>query len=222
MPEPFSDQFVMDFEAVLSPPRFGTYLRAARGDRANAAALYCWNTEISAAFYMPLQFAEIGARNGAIEAIAAEFGEDWHRSRGFQLTLREKIGNHLRPRRDLVNLSQRYATAGGVAAELKFAFWQHLFTVAQEPRLWTRHLHAAFPGIPAEVSVTQARERIHDDIQTIRALRNRIAHHEPIIARSLADDLACALRLAAWRRPSVAGWLQRGERVTSLLAARPA
>lgn len=221
MPEYLSEQFILDLEAVLSPPRFGTYLRIAGGDCQRAAALYCWNTEVSAAFYTPLQFAEIGTRNGAIEAIAAEFGPDWHRSRGFQLTVREKIGQHLRPRRDLMNLAGRFGSAGAVAAELKFAFWQHLFITAQDTRLWRPHLRAAFPGIPAGLSVGQARQKIHDDIQTIRTLRNRIAHHEPIIARPLTDDLACALRLAEWRRPNVATWLRQIEGVSTLLNNHP-
>lgn len=221
MPQTFPNHLITDLEAVLSSPRFATYLRVAGGDRQRAAQLYCWNTEVSAAFYTPLQFAEIGTRNGAIEAITVEFGADWHRNRGFQLTIREQIGRYLKPRRDLVNLANRLGSAGAVAAELKFAFWQHLFVTAQDPRLWEPHLRTVFPGIPAAISVAAARQQIHDDIQAIRALRNRIAHHEPIIAHTLSDDLDCAHRLATWRRPSVGAWLQQTNDVAQLLNNRP-
>ncbi len=61
MPQAFPNQLITDLEDVLSSPRFATYLRVTGGDRQRAAQLYCWNTEVSAAFYTPLQFAEIGA-----------------------------------------------------------------------------------------------------------------------------------------------------------------
>jgi hypothetical protein len=221
MPQVFPNQLISDLEDALSSPRFGTYLRVTGGDRQRAAQLYSWNTEVSAAFYTPLQYAEIGTRNGAIEAITIEFGPNWHRSRGFQLTVRERIGRYLRPRRDLVNLANHHTSAGAVAAELKFAFWQHLFVTAQDRRLWEPHLRNAFPGIPATLSVASARQQIHDDIQAIRALRNRIAHHEPIIARALSDDLDRAHRLAKWRRPMLGAWLQQANHVAPLLNNRP-
>lgn len=221
MAEPLPGEHIDDLVGFISSPRFETYLRATDGDRERASALYAWNTEISAAFYTPLQFAEIGTRNGAVEAITAEFGDEWHRSRGFQLAIRERVGKHLRPRRDLSVLLERFTAAGGVVAELKFAFWQHLFVAAQDSRLWNRHMRNAFPGIPLERSVVNARQQIHDDIQAIRSLRNRIAHHEPIITRPLANDLACAVRLSAWRRPAIGNWLQAIEGVTPLLNNRP-
>ena len=220
MPATFPPQLILDLEAVLSPPRFATYVRACGGDRRRAMALYCWNTEVAAALYTPLQFAEIAVRNGAIAAIVPEFGADWHRNIGFRNTLRERIGG-LRPRADLQHLARRHRTAGAVAAELKFAFWQHLFVSAQDARLWDRHLRAAFPGTPAHLAVAQARQRVHDDVQAIRGLRNRIAHHEPIIARDIADDLARALSLIEWRRPTIATWIKSIENVTALMESRP-
>lgn len=213
-------QLLLDLEAVLSPPRFATYVRACDGDRSRGMALYCWNTEVAAALYTPLKFAEIAVRNAAIEAIVPEFGLDWHASRGFQFTLPKQVGR-MTPRADLQNLARRHRTAGAVAAELKFAFWQQLFVLAQDPRLWDSHLRSVFPGIPANLTVAEAREQIHGHLQTIRSLRNRIAHHEPIIRRDLAGDLAAATTLIGWRRPSVAAWIGSIETVSSLLAERP-
>lgn len=220
MPPDLPQQLILDFEAVLSPPRFATYVRGCDGNRSRAMALYCWNTEIAAAFYTPLQFAEIAVRNAAIEAIVLEFGTDWHASPGFQFTLPTRVG-HMRPRADLQNLASRHRTTGAVAAELKFAFWQQLFVRAQDLRLWDRHLRDIFPGIPRNLTVAEAREQIHGYLQMIRSLRNRIAHHEPIISRDLAADLAAATKLIKWRRPSVAAWIGSIETVTGLLANRP-
>ena len=220
MTSPFTAQLILDLEAVLSPPRFRTYVRASSGDRARAMALYCWNTDVAAALYTPLQFAEITVRNGALDAIVPEFGTNWHRARGFHYTLPVTV-RRMRVRAHLQDIARRHARPGSAVAELKFAFWQHLFVTAQDPRLWDKHLRTAFPAIPAQLTVAEARQQIHDNIQTVRDLRNRIAHHEPIISCDLAADLDAALALIEWRRPTVAAWIRTTERVSGLLAMRP-
>ncbi|MGB3556647.1 MAG: hypothetical protein WBA25_18625, partial [Jannaschia sp.] len=201
MPAHLPPQLTLDLEAVLSPPRFATYVRACGGDTGRAIALYCWNTEIAAALYTPLQFAEITVRNGAAEAIERVFGSDWHQNMAFRNGIRAKVGRY-RMRGDLEALARRHKTAGAVVAELKFAFWQHLFVSTQDGRLWSHHLRNVFPAIPAVLSDGQARETIHDHIQTVRTLRNRIAHHEPIISRDRTADLRAARTLIDWRRPT--------------------
>ena len=222
MPDAFTAQQVLDLEAVLSPPRFGTYLRATGGDRPRAMDLYCWNTDLSAAFYVMLQFCEIGTRNGAVEAVEAEFGPNWHLNRGFYRSLPCLAGGRgYQPAEDVANQAQRQPTSGKVVAELKFAFWQYLFVRGQDRRLWDQHLRTAFPGIPADLTVAQARGRIHADIEIIRRLRNRIAHHEPIFSRDLAADHRRIRGLISWRRPDVATWLDGRETVSALLQRRP-
>lgn len=42
---------------------------------------------------------------------------------------------------------------------------------------------------------------IYDELEGVRSIRNRIARHEPIIARDLAADYARMLKLVAWRCP---------------------
>ena len=222
MPHAFTVQQILDLEAVLSPPRFGTYLRATGGDRHRAMDLYCWNTDLSAAFYVMLQFCEIGTRNGAVEAVEAAFGPNWHLNRGFYRSLpRLRGGRGYQPADDVSWQAQQQPTSGKVVAELKFAFWQYLFVKGQDRRLWDPHLRAAFPGIPADLTVAQARGQIHADIESIRRLRNRIAHHEPIFSRDLADDHRRIRRLIEWRRSGVAAWLDGIETVSTLLRNRP-
>ena len=136
MPHNFTVQQILDLEAVLSPPRFGTYLRETGGDRHKAMELYCWNTDISAAFYVMLQFCELAIRNGAVEAVEAEFGANWHLNRGFVYTLPKlNKGRGYQPQTDLQTCARRFPTAGKVVAELKFAFWQSLFVKGQQVRI---------------------------------------------------------------------------------------
>ncbi|MGR3433705.1 MAG: hypothetical protein ACU0CO_02255 [Shimia sp.] len=220
MPRTPPVQLLLDLEVVLSPPRFATYVRQTGGDRVKAMDLYCWHTDLAAAFYMPLQFAELAARNGAVEAIAAVYGADWHRSPAFQQSLRPRVG-HYRMRDDLRSLAQRHQHAGSVVADIKFVFWQHLFVAAQDAVLWNPHLRQAFPGLPPQMTVQAGRGQVRNRIQTIRNFRNRIAHHEPLLSRDLAADLRAALELVEWRRPDIAAWLRSTETVTALLAQRP-
>ena len=220
MPHQFSAQELLDLEAVLSAPRFATYLRAAGGDRHLAMELYCWNTDISAAFYFMLQFCELSIRNGSVEALEAVFGHNWHLNRGFYHTLPRLKGNY-QPADDVKYCAARLPTAGKVVAELKFAFWQYLFVKGQDQRIWAPQLANAFPGYDRALSVSQARALMHNDIEKVRFLRNRIAHHEPIFTRNLQEDRDRIRQLVAWRRGGSAIWLDSVEQVTALLAARP-
>lgn len=222
MANTFTAQQILDLEAVLSPPRFGTYLREAGGNRHKAMELYCWNTEVSAAFYVMLQFCELSIRNGAVEAIETVFGPNWHLNRGFVYTLPVlRGGRGYQPRDDLQTCSSRLPTSGKVVAELKFAFWQHLFVRGQQARIWDTHLATAFPGYDKSLTPPQARTQMFDHIEKIRKLRNRIAHHEPIFARNLVEDRDRIRKVIEWRRPGTAQWVDSIEQVTAALASRP-
>lgn len=218
---PLSQTKVADLEQVLSPPRFATYLREAHGDRIRAMQLACWNTEVSAAFYVLLQFGELAIRNGAIEAIEAAFGANWHLNRGFWHSLPMYKGRGYQPQADIQSCAARQPTAGKVVAELKFAFWQSLFVQGQDARLWQPHLRRAFPGAEAHLTVEQARGNLYADVEQVRRFRNRVAHHEPIFSRNLAADRDRIVKIVQWRRPGAAAWLTGIERVSGLLAARP-
>lgn len=220
--QPFPVHEIDDFEAVLSAPRFATYLRAEHGDRVRALHLYCWNTEVSEAFYTLLQFCEVAVRNGAVQALEAEFGENWHLNRGFAHTLRRLNGGRgYQPADDLRHCAANCTTAGKVVAELKFAFWQYLAVKGQDKRLWLPQFETVFPGFDRRLTIPLARAKMHGDLQSIRKFRNRIAHHEPVFNRNLAADRDTILRLVEWRRPSVATWLREGESITRILATRP-
>lgn len=220
MPYRFTPPQITAFEALISAPRFGTYLREASGDRNLALRLYCWNADLSAAFYPLLQFAEVAVRNGAVEAIEKEFGANWHHNRGFKYSLPMKRGRY-RPRDDLQSCAERLPTAGKVVAELKFVFWQYLFIAGQDRRLWNKHFFTAFPGADHTGSVADAREDLHNDIQAIRIFRNRIAHHEPIYGRDLPEEQRLIRKTIHSRRPEAAAWIDGFERITTLLAQRP-
>ncbi|WP_246183107.1 Abi family protein [Mycolicibacterium grossiae] len=62
---------------------------------------------------------------------------------------------------------------------------------------------------------------VRSEIETVRHIRNRVAHHEPIFARNLPGELQSMQRLVQWRSAEAAAWFNDMEKVTDLLNARP-
>lgn len=206
--------------AVLSAPRMGTYLAAAGGDQTRAVELYGWNARISSALMLPAHFAEVSTRNAVDDALTAKYGSLWPWNATFEQSLPDSGGPAFNARRNLRSVRAVERSTGKVIAELKFVFWQTMFTARHDQRLWNRQIAALFPHADTD-NPQQLRARIYDDLETIRRLRNRIAHHEPIFARDLADDLAKMVDLCRIRSAETARWVRTLEDVTATLAERP-
>lgn len=220
MPDNFTAAEIAAIPYVISQPRFATYLRVQQNDIRAALALYRWNVELSAAFFMPLQICEVAIRNAAAEAIERVHGSTWPWVVGFSRTLPITRRGY-DPSHDLRDVTRKHTTTGQVIAELKFAFWEFMFTVGQDGRIWNTHLRAVLPHAPAGVAIAALRKDIHDDIEKIRRFRNRIAHHEPIFARDISVEYSRILKLIEWRSPDTAAWVNKVQTVTEVLARRP-
>lgn len=207
-----------EIRATLSAARSGTYIAAAGGDPLRAVELYGWNARVSAAFMLPAHFAEISTRNAAADVLERVYGTRWPWSPTFEASLPNS--GRYNPRRDLQNTRQWNPTTGKVIAELKFVFWQKLFTQRNEVRLWAPHIAWAFPHAPSSPSAT-LRDRIYQDLDVLRRLRNRLAHHEPVFTRNLLNDLTRTVDLIELRNRSTSNWVRAMEDVTSVLAERP-
>ena len=219
---PFTPDELRDLPYVISAPRFATYLQAVGNDRDRALALYEWNLTLSAAFIVPLQVCEVAVRNGVAEAIEQVHGATWPWSNGFLRSLpRPKRVTDYNPELDLRGVAARQPTTGKVVAELKLAFWENLFTVGQDSRIWNAHFRTFFPGAPATMTIAQARTIARNDLRAIRLLRNRIAHHEPIFARNIADEYQRVFEMIGWRSRVAAAWMDRKQGVTALIPLKP-
>lgn len=203
---------------IVSAPRFATYLRVTHGVAADALALYQWNAEVSAAFLLPLQICEIAIRNAASRAIEDAHGPLWPWRRGFVRSL--PTSPSYDPKKDLIAVASRQATVGKVVADLRFMFWQKMFTARHDERIWAASLRTYFPNMPTG-DVSAQRQLIHDQVDRVRTFRNRIAHHEPIFARPLQEEYDRIIELVGWRCKTTAEWLHRCQDVHRLIAARP-
>ena len=221
MNDPFSPEELRELPVVLSAPRFATYLQARGGDRTEALRLYRWNLAVSGAFMVPLHILEITLRNGVVQGIEAIHGGAWPWTQGFLLTLPNPGRGAYSPRQDLLATARRHPTAGKVVADLRFAFWERMLLKSQQRIVWDRQFAACFPHAPPGQGASASREHLRRDVEAIRRLRNRIAHHEPIFARDLGRDLDTIRRAVRWRSTVAEGWLDKMEGVTGLLGQKP-
>lgn len=220
-----SDQFTTDqlhaLPKVLSAPRFSTYLRETAGDREHALALYQWNLEVSAALMAPLHVLEVSVRNGIADAIEHRHGGAWPWTSGFVRSLTDPPRPHYSPKRDLKSCACTQPSTGKVIAELKFAFWEKMLTSRFQGRIWVTEFPRSFPDAPDGLPSSQLRAQLRSEIEEVRKLRNRIAHHEPIFSRDIAADLARILTCIEWRNRATRDWVSSIEQVSGLLGAKP-
>lgn len=77
------------------------------------------------------------------------------------------------------------ATPAMIVSNVSFGFWHQLSTSAAEKPLWVPYLHRAFaPGAD--------RGQIHATVERLVKCRNRVAHHEPVLAlpiQALVNDM---------------------------------
>lgn len=186
-----------------------------------ALRLYMWNAQISAAFFVPLHICEVILRNAVAEVIEIVYGPEWPWSPGFERSLPNPPRGY-KPKNDLISGRRDQPTTGKVIPELKFVFWQKMLTGRFDLRLWDSHIMDAFPNAAGlGLSVAQLRENLYNDLESIRKLRNRIAHHEPVIRRDLVDDFATIKRIVSYRCMHSSEWLQNNQNLLPLLTLKP-
>lgn len=215
----FSRTQLSNIPKVLSDPRFTTYLQHCNNDKSLALQLYQWNLEISAAFIVPLHFLEISIRNAVVEGLESVHTHNWAWNQGYIRSL----PNHQRgysPQRNLQEVAGHQPTVGKVVAELKFVFWEKMFTSRHDVVLWDHHINNIFPFAPNSMTVSQLRTAIHNDMFIVRKLRNRIAHHEPIFTRDLLDDYNKIFELVSWRDTTTSNWMNEIQSVTNFISSK--
>lgn len=208
---------------ALSKERMQTYETAMQGARSGARPLdlYVWNAHVSAALLIPLHICEVVVRNAVADALTRRHGVNWPWVQGFRDSLPNPDGGH-NPRRELHRATARARTCtADVVPTLSFVFWQKMFTQRFDARLWSHCLADVLPGADPGTPWHTTRARMHQDLEQIRRLRNRIAHHEPIFARALAEDVAAIRRVVDSRCTRTAHWMGEHEAVTGLLRTRP-
>lgn len=207
---------------ALTAARIGRYEAAtvATAQLHGALALYAWNAQVSAAMMAPLHLCEVVVRNTVADALTAVYGPNWPWQQVFVTSLPSPSKGY-QARDDLLKARAGQPTTGKVIPELKFVFWQTLFTSRFDGRIWQPHLRGVMPHLDSAETIPQLRGLIYRELDQLRKLRNRIAHHEPVFMRNLADDFLKIQNLIALRCPITSVWMTSNQHATALIAAKP-
>ena len=197
-------------EQLLSPARMAPYLSATAGDRARAIELYDWNTRIGAAFFESLHYLEVGLRNALDDAASRHLGTHWLSPTSRTMTPRSRKTVVIA----LGHAGGPSAPRGKLVAELPFGFWWSLLADEYNRRLWQPALQHAFEG-------AVRRRKLHAELDDLRRLRNRIAHHEPIHARALESDFRRVVDIATRIGTALGQHITTTSRIPEVLAAQP-
>ena len=199
-----------DLEQSFSLERFYRYIQWADGDKAKAFELYALNTALSEAFYTPLHILEVVLRNRFHVILSQYFGEAWYEN---ETIIYGNLKNKLQKAKEDLTAEEREHTAGRIIAVLTFGFWTGLLSPAHE-NLWRSALYTAFKK---EDGTGFARKDITRLITPIRVLRNRIAHHEPILYWDLRKHYEGILTLTRSISPDAAVWSEHHSRFLAVL-----
>ncbi|WP_341991854.1 Abi family protein [Azorhizobium sp. AG788] len=198
-----------DMEQALSLERFGRYVAWANGDRARALVLYTLNAQISEALYIAMQTLEVSLRNRIHTVIAANHGERWFECRGL-ITTPHQLSQVADAIAELQGQNKE-PTPGRIVAAMSFSFWTAMFSPVYED-LW----RATLKDIARRNGKTLARKDFSRPLTQVRLLRNRIAHHEPILHWDLRSHHRAIRNLTGWLSPPALTWsapLDRFEQV---------
>jgi len=218
----YTAEFLASIDRVISQERLSRYLAATKGDIGKALELYEYNIAISEALFGFLHGLEVAVRNSIHYTLRRDLGTPtWYdggvalpwSTTGEALSLTAVMADMVTEAKAKL---QPTALPGKVIAELTFGFWPNTLTKRFHSTLWLPSLHKAFPHATAPRSI------IHLRLEVIRRLRNRIAHHEPILTShnevytGFKDQpciaLSSILECVEWVSKDAALWLKAQSR----------
>lgn len=204
---------------AISPERFQPFLHRCGGDRVRALRLYAWDSEVARALQSPLRDLEVSLRNRLHRQLVGRHGQDawWdvpkarpnHKGQDMLDQARETLA-HRSPYRPF--------GPSDIVAQLSFGFWVSLLGSGggdnYEMKYWNSSLRHVFREHRG------GRRALYRKFQFMLTLRNRIAHHECIFQRHLAQDLDTALTLLRYVAPDMADRHEKYGQVPDVLARK--
>lgn len=199
--------------------RLYSYLKSTDGDDVLALSLYQWNSAVSSALFHVLGDVEVVMRNAVdremkkLNVTLSNQG-DWldELEVGNPRIWREQV---TRAKENLLR-DGKVLTHSDIVAELNFGFWRSFLSRQYKDSLWRTAIRFAFPHSPSRQP-----EYIFTRVRHLHVLRNRIAHHEPIHNRNIAQDFQICIDVLSAISPVVAEWSAKNSRVMQVLARRP-
>lgn len=193
----------------LSLARLTRYAQLAPQDIIRQFELYQWNTALSEALYTPIQGLEILCRNYFHESIAKQYGESWFDNDQITFALAQR--NCIIKAKENLKKENKTTSPDNLISLLSFGFWTGLLGPYYETKLWRPCFHKIFVANQRPF----LRKQAYYEINLIRLLRNRIAHHEPILRIDLPKHYQRIIKVITWFCPATAAWVQQQSRFTT-------
>ncbi|MGL5829729.1 MAG: hypothetical protein ACRC0L_09205 [Angustibacter sp.] len=205
---------------LISAQRLKSYLHWGGGDHQQALTLYEWNMAAASAVLLTCGMVEVLVRTSMDQAL-----QERASARGWSSWFDEAPLDH-RGRADIHKARLR-ATGGGkdpenhgkVIAELTLDFWRYLAAPRYLTTLWIPALYYAFGNGPGDPACR--RHEVEQHLRSLLLVRNRSAHHEPILRRNLQRDFQAAVELSSWVHPTAEQWVQELSTLRHLAEAKP-
>ena len=192
-------------EAHISAERLCAYASPMAGAKAAprlVLARYMLNMALCESLYPALQTCEIALRNAIHSHLTALMGrDDWFNAVNFELT--PWAQSEVRKAKDKIAKTHKPVTAGRVVAELQFGFWTSLFEAHYEQNtpFLPSGIKAVFAHLPKSLHKRKDRK---NDLEHVRALRNRVFHHERIVHwKDLDAQHDLILQIIGWINPQL-------------------
>lgn len=166
-----------NYEIAFSAARLNRYLVACRGNRSKALTLYRHNVKLCQKFYGILNIFEVVLRNAINLHYQQHFSDiDWIRHQCQKGKMLESAPQRAEIERTVSMLERQGKYSNDrLVSSVTFGFWTYLFNRIPF-RNGGMNLLQIFPNKTPGL----AQRPIYNELQEIKAFRNRIAHHEAI------------------------------------------
>lgn len=212
--------FAQQLTQVLSSERLAAY-RSRLPQPASDLQLfgrYAWNMALSESLYPGLQVLEIALRNTLHHAASQHFNrDDWFDAPSVLQHYHER--DAIQKAKTTLTQQSKPHDAARIVAEVSFGFWTSLLDKRYEQTLWPKLLKPAFPHMPRTV---RTRKELSKRFHTVRQLRNRVFHHEPIWHwRDLPQQHQQILEALTWIEPAACDLVNTLDRFPSVHSQGP-
>ena len=214
---PLTASEVESISNSISKPRLGKYLRAVGFNKNKAIDLYRWNAFVGECIHFPIQATEISLRNTINECLHTEYGKRWFEHAVFIDVLDHERMNDIEVALKRLRNRIEEFNCDDVVATLSFGFWAYLLQPRYFQPIWRKYLRTAFAFLPNG----RAHKSVHLRAGEILDLRNRVAHHEPLIDRDLSKEHTNIIEFIRWISPEKAEWVRAHSFVQAALRQRP-
>jgi hypothetical protein len=178
-------------------------------------ALYAWAGQMASSLFELVAHLEVMVRNAMDDALADHFDDAGCGIPWFLRTppATAEIGDAVERVRDRLRQQNR-DTRHQIIAGLTFGFWSGMLGRKHE-ELWRSALRHAFPRSDG------TRKQVGVELEAIRKLRNRLAHHDSILHVDIPFEVHRIHRVASFLGEDAATWLETVDRTGATYRQRP-